>query len=760
MSERSGAIAVEVPRSGLRSYSFLGLGYRHNEPVPDRRYGWPVGRGIPLPKGTVANVACLRLRDESGRPVPLQARPLASWDDGSVMFAHIAWQCDVSHDRPAAFTLELNAEGRGPVPETPVVVEQGEAQIVVENGPLHVVIGRTPGEPMLSLQVRGKPVFDGALGLWTRDGEDSEYVGCLGSPEDVRVIEAGPLVAVIELSGRHRNEDRACLDYRLRLRFDAGRPELRLAHTFINLGDEVEGVAVGEIGFRLPRIVSEEPLSRVVCQVMSGPNSFPRLVELPENVDIHIGPTGPRVADVACLREDTSDYPPYLMHNRDLTEPYVGLRTRDWSAVTFFQEGPENWPKRLRVQDGVIEYDLWPAGSDLPVLRQGMARTHHVTLAFLEPDVPAVDLHRHYYQCETPAGVVVPFEWYQRCEVFGMQNFMSWMPERYRRVEGNLLATIERSWASGMLGYGDDPNSGYDYTNVGLPAETVWINNEHDFTSQAVIQFWRSGRPGAWKSARVAAEHQVDVDFVRKSDDRWKAGGIPAHCHGHTTAAVYPSHTWTEGLLQYYATSGDERALEVAKSLGRNLCQYVEERPEVFQVESRMMGWALIALTALIELTRDQRCLRAAHAIRDDIQDVVNRTGTYDANGMNYGTGTVLTGLGNLHRITGDEAALRLMRTILDWHIEHGRNAVGIPWCDQLQPYDLNLTLPAYAYAWYATGERKYLEEGIELFRFTGPPAAAGANVRSAGKHYRTYMSFLKMAHEAGVLDEMEQRLE
>jgi len=164
----------------------------------------------------------------------------------------------------------------------------------------------------------------------------------------------------------------------------------------------------------------------------------------------------------------------------------------------------------------------------------------------------------------------------------------------------------------------------------------------------------------------------------------------------------------------------------VARSLGRNLCKYIEERIEPLRSETRMFGWALIALDALIEVTHDDRCLRAARTIRDEIAEVVERTGTLDGWGMNYGTGTVLTGLAGLHRITGDEKALKLLLTILDWHMEHGRNAVGTAWGDQLGPYNLNLTLPAYAYAWYATGDRRYLEEGVDFFRFSGPPAAAG----------------------------------
>jgi len=408
------------------------------------------------------------------------------------------------------------------------------------------------------------------------------------------------------------------------------------------------------------------------------------------------------------------------------------------------------------MRDGAATYLLWPANSELDHLRQGMARHHHLLLTFFAPKTAGTTLQRYFHQAESPANVAAPFAWYQECAVFGMQYVMPWLPARYPRIEGTLLGTIERGWPTGMLGYGDDPNSGYDYTFLGMAKEVVWINNEHDYISQAVIQSWRSGRPAAWKSARLTAEHQIDVDFVRKSADPWKVGGIPAHCAQHTTASVYPSHTWTEGLAQYYCTSGDERALEVVHSLGRNLCKYVEEFADVLDIESRMPGWALIALCGVIEVTGDARCLRAAQAVRDRIHAAVEATGSYDFAGLNYGTGTVLTGLANLHRLTGDALALQLLLRILDWHMEHGRNAMGMAWEDALAPYPLNLTLPAYAYAYHTTGDQKYLREGLAFLRFTGPPQQ-DSSVRSGAKQYRTYMPFLLLAHAAGVLDEIER---
>ena len=119
---------------------------------------------------------------------------------------------------------------------------------------------------------------------------------------------------------------------------------------------------------------------------------------------------------------------------------------------------------------------------------------------------------------------------------------------------------------------------------------------------------------------------------------------------------------------------------------------------------------------------------------------------------------TLITGLGQLHRVANDQDALDVMLRIMDWHMENRRSSVGIVWNEQqLGPYNLNLTLPAYAYAYHATGEKKYLDEGLTLLRFTGPPGHV-SDIRGGSKQYRTYMPFLKAAHDAGTLDELEKR--
>jgi len=754
------AIEVNVPSTGLSRYEFMGAGYTHNEMVPDRRLCWPVSRGIPFPKGTMKNVNTLALRDAVGNLVPRQVRPLATWPDETVMFALLEWQATVGHNAPQQYSLELVGGMESPLPEHPVAITESNGRIIISNGPLHAAIRRDAKSPSLSLTLNEHRIFNGPIEMWATDGHGVTHDAILEDPQSIRIIEAGPLVGIIEISGTHKSKTGdVFLEYVLRLRFDAGRAELNISHTFANMGKEPDGVAVGEIGLRLPQFATTD-IQRIVRQTHSGINSETRYPEFQENATISIDRTGTRIIDNTPFREDTSGYPPYLKKYAHHTDDWIGLRTPNWSAITFVHEARENWPKRIISQDKVLEYHLWPKAAKLQHLRQGMARTHHIQLSFFDPGEKANVLHMHRCKMNTPPNVVVPFEWYQECAVFGMENILPWMPRRYRHLEGLFVEGIERQWVTGMLNYGDDPDSGYtaSYSQAGLGKDTVWINNEHDFMSQAVIQYWRTGRRNAWKGAKICAEHQIDVDFVRKSDDRWKEGGTPAHCYQHTTAAVYPSHLWTEGLLQYYLTSGDERALEAAKSIGRLICQYVEERYAALATESRMEGWALIALAALIEVTHDDRCLRAARKIERRIREAALRKGAYDSAGMNYGTGTVLTGLAHLHRITGRSETLNLLLQILDWHAEYGQNDVGTTWGDALLPYQLNLTLPAYAYAYTATRDKKYLEAGIKFLRFTGPPYWH-STLKIAAKCYRTYLPYLKVAHEAGALDEIERRM-
>ena len=59
---------------------------------------------------------------------------------------------------------------------------------------------------MLALTLNGEPVFDGVLELWTMDKAGGTYRGVLGGADAIRVVEAGPMLGVVEIKGQHAND--------------------------------------------------------------------------------------------------------------------------------------------------------------------------------------------------------------------------------------------------------------------------------------------------------------------------------------------------------------------------------------------------------------------------------------------------------------------------------------------------------------------------------------------------------------------------
>jgi hypothetical protein len=84
---------------------------------------------------------------------------------------------------------------------------------------------------------------------------------------------------------------------------------------------------------------------------------------------------------------------------------------------------------------------------------------------------------------------------------------------------------------------------------------------------------------------------------------------------GPLQTSVDTGHQWVEGLLNYYFISGDESALDAARTIGECLLRLIQLgwcRPEP---GPRNSGWPLIALTALAEATGEARFLEGCHAI-------------------------------------------------------------------------------------------------------------------------------------------------
>jgi len=210
------------------------------------RSGGIVTTGVPFAKGAVKDVGRLSVSVGS-KPVPAQFIQLAPWDDGSVRWALMDCQVDV----PAGGSTELvvRDDGRNPAPLSPVMIEDGEAELSVSTGPMAFVVDKTSAAILKSLKVDGRELITArgrGLVIWAecpaqgtvrRSGRPSVDVPKYGPgtpiaaepPGEVRVEQAGPMRAIITLRGRFPERvHKGLAGYTVRIYAYAGRKHLKI----------------------------------------------------------------------------------------------------------------------------------------------------------------------------------------------------------------------------------------------------------------------------------------------------------------------------------------------------------------------------------------------------------------------------------------------------------------------------------------------------------------------------------------------------
>jgi hypothetical protein len=224
------------------------------EPSGLRRERWPATRGLPFPPGALTTCAQLRRLTEAGAEVPLQAKPLARWPDGSVRWALLHFQADLQPQMVARYHLEYGP-GAQAAPVSPGVrVAQNGQQYTLETGPLRATFSTAAGFGLLDqVWLNGQAMLMDLAsdGLVLVDAAGQVFSSRQGAVTAVEVEEAGPLRAVIRVEGDHRapTGDRL-FRYEVRWYAYAGQPWLEMEYTFVNDAD-ADYTELRRIGFDL-----------------------------------------------------------------------------------------------------------------------------------------------------------------------------------------------------------------------------------------------------------------------------------------------------------------------------------------------------------------------------------------------------------------------------------------------------------------------------------------------------------------------------
>jgi hypothetical protein len=588
----------------------------------------PVTGGIPLPPGWLMPEQPVSLRRTDGGPLPLQARPLGFWPDGSVRWILLDTRCPSTADgRPIHCMLERTARAPDLMPPA-------------------------PSPPRCTCEA-GMPVV-GACSL-QMELTDHDGAVCSALVRSVTEEVIGPLRSTTCLRGEFvRPGGERVFQFRLRVATHAGDPRIRVEPMIVV--DSDTGILHSIRQLRL--ICRHAAATRGACRVGIGGL--------------------PRTARRAMQLDD-------LQYSQDGGPPRKG-RLDGWARAEgltlALAETWQQWPKAFEPVSGGLACGLFPAfvsgtfdhmepwykhqylfEDDCYRLRVGQARSWTIWIDPQGGDGPALAALANQPPLITaePGAAADTGAWGGIAAAGPrLARYDAWAHRWFEAYRASIA--IQRDY--GAMNWGDWFGE----------RQVNWGNHEYDTVNQLLIQYARTADPAYFQVAATAARHSAEVDVVHAVNPEladyfntnWRHEGfeprpgmVHEHCIGHV-GAFYPvetirqlfidhsadpanreqrpylcldpfnlGHIWTQGLVRHHFLTGDPFARETVESIGDNLARLTEDGYR-FSCDDphfgRTAGWSLLALAGAYEIAQQPRYLAAMRYLVDltlSLQDPV-----------------------------------------------------------------------------------------------------------------------------------------
>lgn len=193
-------------------------------------------------KGKVTSESEFSLKDINGNEIPVQSRVTAYWPDGSVKWSAHTAECEKMGNNPVLLPCEKSRKE-----ERTCVLIENDTCITVQCGTTSAVIPKQGTKIIKDIYTNGKLTAEYAeeiLVLEERKKENENncltQTTCLGYIKEVTIEEAGPLYAMVKVSGIHRIEKTGeeKLPFSIYMSFFMDSPEIKVTHNFLYDGDE------------------------------------------------------------------------------------------------------------------------------------------------------------------------------------------------------------------------------------------------------------------------------------------------------------------------------------------------------------------------------------------------------------------------------------------------------------------------------------------------------------------------------------------
>ncbi len=728
------------------------------------RVAEPCSVAIPFAIGALRDPSGIVIRD-SGRAIPVQPQITAKWPDNSIKWLYLDFQADLPGNTKKSFELVLDGDERPEPGETVVISHRKNGGLSLNTGELEIELNG-PGET----QVFGRIEHDGYT--YPKGSFEGPFLGSFKGvewtaeidPAGWRVIKPGPLVAVVQAKGKHRNiMGEYLLDFEIELTAFAGKPWLQMDYRIINR-EPAPGIILEEIGFIFN---DKSNLKRQIKTALATSNYLSTIR------------TGTGEQKLESLIDAD-----YLMYdaNEQIPETFYGTYWADWQGlesngvcITHYQ-AYQNFPKSFKVNGEGIYVGILPKGSSIQLL-QGVSKTHRLLLHFHKAEAAPELVNARSLQFQLPDRPALEPEVYRDAGVFEdvfAVHKVDWVELSFLNLADS------RARAYGMLNWGDAPDAGY--TNQGRGnGGLVWTNNEYDFPHSAMLLYAKTAERRFLDYLLVSAQHLMDVDVCHYSEDPLRYQGQITHSDRHVTGEVTLCHEWVQGLLDFYHVTGNSKALEIAIGIGENVMRLLGQPRYQGEggINARETGWALRSLVALYQETHNPKWLEPCEQIADHYEIWKKKYGGWLAP---YTDHTVIRvpfmiaiAVNSLIRYYRQRPQERIKTMIVDAVtdlIDNCRLENGFFYYKELPSLRRTganpLILEALAHTYELTGEPRFLEAGMPTFRmivngisrsFPGPKQKiedtviqrGGAGPKTFAQAFPALAYYYRVAVDAGI---------
>jgi hypothetical protein len=391
---------------------------------------------------------------------------------------------------------------------------------------------------------------------------------------------------------------RRLIQYAIRAHAYAGQPELKLQVSFVYAGHPKQDF-IRALYLTFPRVGEG-----VADWALGGDAPHSGHVQGEESVSLtEVGPE--KIYHLAPYTQDKSVTYQVTQDNEVLA---YGTAAAGWAQVSDTQGCQQLavrdfWqmhPKELRVApDGITMY-LWPerGGKVLDLRRrydyvedtyhydlslweyggEGVGVTHEMLLRF----APKADDAAPRLTAALNAPLLLECDPATYAASGAVGPFAVADPAAFPHLEG--LQNVDVEWIrhnqaafhwDGLIDYGDTLFHGYNTpSHYGYAAEkgwcsrgyVGWLNDDGTLTHGLFLQHLRTGDYPTFLTAANMARHSMDVDVCHYCvAEPLQVGGGHRHDQQHWGNGVRGYGAATQGIMDLYLLTGDERALDVAR---------------------------------------------------------------------------------------------------------------------------------------------------------------------------------------------------